>query len=597
MQSADTLLNVIRDRGRRGLPLERAYRLLFNPHLYLLAYGRIYRNAGAMTKGVTEETVDAMSLAKIHRIIEAVRYERYRWKPVRRTHIPKRNGKKRPLGIPTWSDKLLQEVLRLILDAYFEPQFSDYSHGFRPKRGCHTALMTIRRTWKGTKWFIEGDIKGCFDSIDHTILLSILREKIHDNRFLRLIENLLKAGYLENWRYHPSLSGTPQGGILSPLLSNLYLDRLDQYVGQTLLEEYNRGETRRRNLDYERLRGQAKYYRHVGKSEKAKELGKQMRQLPRYDVSDPDYRRLHYVRYADDFLLGFAGPKVEADAIKAKLRSFLQDRLKLELSEEKTLITHAQTEMARFLGYEIVSQHEDTKRDRWNCRSTNGVVALRVPAKAVLERFKLYTRKGKPIHRPELQSESDFDIVSLYGAEYRGWVNYYLLATNIYWLNRLRWAMEQSLLRTLAGKYKSSVMKMARKYKSTVQTPEGPRRCMEVRVEREGKEPLAARFGGIPLKRQERAVLRDRTTLRYGPRRAELIQRLLADHCELCQSKENVEVHHIRKLADLKVKGRKEKPTWVKIMATRRRKTLVVCRNCHRAIQYGKPLKQQSRKK
>lgn len=216
MRDAETVLGIIRECGRRGLPLEDVYRQLFNPSLYLLAYGKISRNAGALTPGTTAETVDGMSRAKIDAIIEAVRYERYRWAPARRVYIPKANGKRRPLGMPTWSDKLLQEVIRMLLEAYYEPQFSDASHGFRPGRGCHTALQQIRDVWTGTTWFIEGDISGCFDTIDHAVLLSILRERIKDNRFLGLIDGLLRAGYLEEWRYHKTYSGTPQGGIVSP---------------------------------------------------------------------------------------------------------------------------------------------------------------------------------------------------------------------------------------------------------------------------------------------------------------------------------------------------------------------------------------------
>ncbi len=215
MQNAETVLHVYRERGRQGLPLARVYRQLFNPDLFLWAYANLYGNTGAMTPGTTAETADAMSLAKIERIIAQLRTERYRWTPVRRVNIPKKNGKTRPLGVPTWSDKLVQEVIRLLLDAYYEPQFSDHSHGFRPGCGCHTALLDITRNGKGTKWFIEGDIKGCFDNIDHTVLLSILSEKIHDNRFLRLIEHLLQAGYCEYWRYWPSYSGTPQGGVVT----------------------------------------------------------------------------------------------------------------------------------------------------------------------------------------------------------------------------------------------------------------------------------------------------------------------------------------------------------------------------------------------
>ncbi len=243
MRNAETVLGIIHERGRQGLPLEDVYRQLFNPNLFLLAYGRIYHNKGAMTSGATDETVDGMSVTKINAIIEQLRYERYRWTPVRRVYIEKKNShKRRPLGIPTWSDKLLQEVMRLILEAYYEPQFSPKSHGFRPKRGCQTALTEIYSKWVGTKWFIEGDIAQCFDSLDHSVLLKLLREKIHDNRFLRLIENLLQAGYLEQWRYNATLSGSPQGAVLSPILSNIYLNKLDQFVENKLIPKYTRGQ-------------------------------------------------------------------------------------------------------------------------------------------------------------------------------------------------------------------------------------------------------------------------------------------------------------------------------------------------------------------
>ncbi len=230
MRTAETVLNVIRERGERGLPLEDIYRQLYNRELYLRAYGRLYSNQGAMTKGTPAETVDGMSLAKIDRIIDALRYERFRWTPVRRVNLPKPNGGTRPLGIPTWTDKLLQEIIRMILEAYYEPQFSDHSHGFRPRWGCHTALSEVARTWTGVRWFVEGDIKGCFDNIDHEVLLSVLGEKLRDNRFLRLLKYLLKAGYMEDWKYGRTLSGTPQGGVVSPILANIYLDRLDQFV-------------------------------------------------------------------------------------------------------------------------------------------------------------------------------------------------------------------------------------------------------------------------------------------------------------------------------------------------------------------------------
>jgi group II intron reverse transcriptase/maturase len=300
MRSAKTVLGIVHERGKRSLPLEDVYRQLFNPDLFLRAYGRVYRNDGAMTQGATKETVDGMSMRKIGAIIDLIRHERYRWTPVRRTYIPKKGGKVRPLGVPTWSDKLLQEVMRSLLEAYFEPQFSDHSHGFRPDRGCHTALSEILHNWVGTKWFIEGDIKGCFDNIDHQVLLSILREKIHDNRFLTLVECLLETGHLEDWRYHPTPSGTPQGGIISPILANIYLDRLDEFVERELIPEFTKGSRRKDNPAYRHVTYRAGRLRAAGDIEGAEAMRRTLRTLPSCDTRDPGYRRLQYVRYADD---------------------------------------------------------------------------------------------------------------------------------------------------------------------------------------------------------------------------------------------------------------------------------------------------------
>ncbi len=590
MRDADTILGIIHERGKRGLPLEDLYRQLYNPTLYLMAYARLYSNEGAMTKGITSETVDAMSLKKIETLIGELRQERFRWTPVRRTYIPKKNGKLRPLGIPTWTDKLLQEVIRLILEAYYEPQFSPHSHGFRPDRGCHTALREMEQTWTGTKWFIEGDIKGCFDRLDHQVLIDILRENLHDNRFIRLIQQLLEAGYLEEWRYSPTLSGSPQGGVVSPVLSNIYLDRLDKYVEQALLPAFTQGEKRQRNPEYNRLRVREQYYRKQGNREKALELRKQRQQLPERDPLDPHYRRLRFVRYADDFCLGFAGLQEEAEEIKHHLKTFLQEQLKLELSEEKTLITHASTQPARFLGYELIVQYRDDKRDHTDRRCINGHVGLRVPGKVIENKCALYMQRGKSHHRAELLNDDDFSIIAHYQSEYRGFVQYYLLAQNVSWLWKLHWVMRASLLKTLAHKHRSSVSKMARKYRAMIETPHGQMKCLEKVVLREGKKPLVARFGGIPLRRQTLVTLTDQLVLlQKRPARNELLKRLLADTCELCKSTHQVEVHHIRKLADLQRPGRVDKPLWVRVMAARRRKTLIVCRECHQAIHAGRP--------
>jgi group II intron reverse transcriptase/maturase len=586
MQTAETVLEVLRERGRRGLPCNELYRQMFNPGLYLLAYGKIYANQGAMTPGASTETADGMSEDKIRKITEAMRCERYRFSPARRTFIPKKNGKMRPLGLPSWSDKLVGEVVRLLLEAYYEPTFSDRSHGFRPGRGCHTSLTDVAISWTGTTWFIEGDIADCFGSLDHEVMVRILSEKIHDNRFLRLIRNMLKAGYLEDWKYHDTLSGVPQGGVVSPVLSNIYLSKLDAFAETVLIPQYTRGKLRKENPEYRKAHYRLTQARRKGDRATAREYQKQVRTLPFGDPSDPGYRRLRYSRYADDHLLGFTGPKAEAEDIKDQLARFLRDELKLELSREKTLITHARTRAARYLSYEITVQHADRKITRGR-RAANGTIALRVPLNVIRARRALYRRHGKPWRRTALLNLDDYDIVRAYGAEYRGIAGYYLLAGDVWRLGALRWDAETSMLKTLAAKHKSTVAKTAAKYKAKVETPHGLRTCFEARIQRDGKQDLVARFGGIPLVRKKNAVLHDTVPRPVPHPRKELIHRLLTRRCELCEEAGAVQVHQVRKLASLGEPG-PQQPAWAAKMARMRRKTLIVCRACHDAI-HGHP--------
>jgi len=588
MQSAATLLGVIQDRGSRGLPLERVYRHLFNRELYLWAFARIASNEGALTPGVTAETADGMSLADIDAIIEALRFERYRWTPARRIYIEKKHStKKRPLGIPVWSDKLLQEVIRLILEAYFEPQFSPCSHGFRPGRGCHTALQEIKRTWTGTTWFVEGDIAACFDSLDHSVMLSILGEKIHDGRFLRLMKGLFEAGYLEEWTYHATLSGTPQGGVVSPILSNIYLDRLDKFVESTLIPAHNRGTQRKPNRQYACLNERAHRLARQGRNEEARALRRQKQTMPTQVLNDPDYRRLRYLRYADDCLLGFVGPRSEAEEIKRQLGEFLRSELKLELSETKTLITHGRTQAARFLGYEVTVLHDDQQRDRHGGRSINGRIGMKVPADVVRAKCDSYLLHGRPAPRLERINGSAYDIVVRFQSEYRGVVEYYRLAFNLPQFDRLKWVMQESLSKTMAAKLDIRVALVYRRFGTIIQTSRGPRRVFKVMVERQGKRPLVALWGAVPLVRKTDVPL----PVPYQPvrsHRASLMLRLLKDTCELCGSHGNVQLHLEHRLKDLQREGVAE-TSWARAMVKRHRKSLMVCESCHGEIHAHRP--------
>ncbi len=597
MQLTDTYLGLLRERGKRRLPLKRVYRQLFNKHLYLTAYGKIYRNAGATTRGATEETVDAMSLEKIDTIIEALRAERYQWRPARRVYILKRNGKRRPLGLPVWSDKLLGEVIRLILNAYYDVQFSDHSHGFREGRGCHTALREIYHTWGSATWIIEGDISDCFGSLPHALLLTTLSEQIHDGRFLNLIKKLLDAGYLEDWKYQRTLSGVPQGSIVSPILSNILLDKLDRFVETTLIPQYTRGEKRKLNPEYVTLRKQMYKLLRNGQKEAALHVRKQLQKLPSIAPQDTDYRRLKYVRYADDFGLAFTGPKEEAEDMKRQVGTFLQKELGLTLSQEKTLVTHTRSEAAHFLGYEITTLHSDTKQSRtktgFKRRSINGKVGLRIPRTVVTEKRQRYQQRGKPIHRTELLKESDYTIISTYQLEYRGIVNYYRYAYNLHRLQTLKGTMEGSLVKTLAAKHNTSVGHIYRKYRTRLQVDGRTYQGLQVTVAREGKKPLVAIWGGISLQWDITTPLDDHPR-QIWHERSELEQRLLAQVCEHCgvtRMTERIEIHHLRALKDLNRYEGQEKPNWVKIMAARHRKTLALCRTCHLDLHAGRPLR------
>jgi hypothetical protein len=377
--------------------------------------------------------------------------------------------------------------------------------------------------------------------------------------------------------------------VASPVLSNIYLHKFDEFVEKVLIPEYTRGERRARNPEYLAVANVLARARRRGDRAEARRLRQQMHSLPSADPADPGFRRLRYVRYADDHLLGFTGPKAEAEEIKQRMAEFLRDELKLELSEEKTLITHARTQAARFLGYEITTQQNSSKITGGR-RVVNGQIALRVPLDVIKAKCSPYLAHGKPAKQPALMNSDDQAIVAAFGTVYRGIVQYYLLAGDVYRLHRLQWVMETSMLKTLAGKHRSTVSKMAAKHKTILETPNGPRVAFEARIERKNRKPLVTRFGGIPLQRQRTAELADREPARVDYPQKELIARLLADTCEICGSKGNVQVHHVRALADLAHAGW-QPSDWARVMLQRRRKTVVACDTCHDRIHSERPAK------
>lgn len=591
MLKAKKILDVARTRGEKGQELNRVHRMIREPELLLLAYDKIASNKGRLTPGTNpNDKMDGLSLQRINHIAEQLQQGTFQWTPVRRIYIDKGkgNGRQRPLGLPNFTDKLVQAAMQLVLESYYEPQFSKHSHGFRPNRGCHTALNEVVDEWTGTVWFIEGDIKGCFDHIDHELLINILGRKIKDTRFLELIRDMLEAGYMENWRYNQTYSGTPQGGTLSPLLANIFLHELDKFIEEELVPQYNKGKSRNPNPVYKRTKSRIETLRRrTQKPVNPKELRalqKQLFSLPSMETHDPEYRRLRYIRYADDFILGFVGPREEAITIKHRIREFLT-WLKLELTEEKTLITHARTGKARFLNFEVYTAQENSKRYHGR-RTLNGNILLRIPQDVMTKWRRKVCPGGTPVHRTELLHYSDYDIVMNYQVEFQGLVNYYTIALNVGTLYTIKGAWTASLVKTLAAKHKRKTGWVYAKYKSIstfgITT-------IKVVVPREGKKPLIAEFGPKPIHYQRTIpnIEDERQWLRYN--RTQLLDRLLAETCELCGSQDNVQVHHIKSIKDLsrRNRGKKERPAWMVRMIELHRNTLVVCETCHRQIHQG----------
>ena len=571
----------------------RLYRYLLRPDIYYVAYQHLYSNKGAGTKGVTDDTADGFSEIYIENIIDALKNEMYQPKPVRRTYIKKSNGKMRPLGLPVFTDKLIQEAIRMILEAIYEPIFSDYSHGFRPARSCHTALAQIKKEFTGARWFIEGDIKGCFDNINHAVLVEIINQKIKDARFLKLIRSFLKAGYMEDWKYHETYSGCPQGGIISPILANIYLNELDRHV-MKIKKEFDVATKARYTPEYtklvglrQRLHNKIKNSNGIEREKLIEEYKTATAQMLKLPAKQCDDKKIKYVRYADDFLIAVNGNRQDCEKIKQELTEFISTTLKMELSQEKTLITHSNTP-ARFLGYDVrVRRDQQIKpKGKFKTRSMNNKVELSIPYKDKIEKFlfsngivKQRSDNGKlePIHRPQLLNRTDLEIVTIYNAELRGICNYYGLASNFNKLIYFNYLMEYSCLKTLAGKHRSKVSKIRAMYKDGT-----GKWAIPYETKTGIKKMYFANYADCKGKKFTDIV--PQTAKNYSHDVTTLESRLKAKICEVCGCTENdrYEIHHVNKVKNLK--GKSE---WEKIMIAKRRKTIVVCHKCHMAIHHG----------
>jgi group II intron reverse transcriptase/maturase len=595
-------LDALGDLSRQGKRINGLSRLMESPLLWSEAYAHIYANDGAITEGVDHTTLDGFSHQRVAALIAQLKSGQYQFKPVRRVYVPKANGKQRPLGLPSGDDKLVQEVVRGLLERIYEPVFQNSSHGFRPNHSCHTALQRIAEQWTAIKWIVDMDIQSFFDTIDHTLMIRFLAKKIDDPKFIRLIQAMLDAGYLEEWTFHKTYSGTPQGSICSPILANIYLHELDLFMND-LRDRFNQGKKRKDNKKYKqycyqigKLRRRWDTLKDEGAEPEAfddlrvqiQRLEEQRRRMPAGDPFDETYKRLFYCRYADDFVIGIIGSKADAENVMAEVKHFIEQDLHLTISQEKSKVCHAK-EGARFLGYQIgtYSGQKVVKVQRGtrhtHSKSVSERIQLHIP-EGVLQQFCVSKRYGtyetaKAIHRKELTELSDAEIILCYNAELRGLANYYALAQNAKSaLNKLAYIWMSSLLKTLAAKHQISVSKIAAQLK----TEDGY--ALTLRKEDRIRVIRIFQLKDLRLPVKSDPTMNQLPATSWTLSHTELLRRLNASECEYCGTKIGpFEVHHIRKMKDVK----EGQAFWQKMMSARCRKTLVLCTKCHHQLHAG----------
>jgi RNA-directed DNA polymerase len=603
--------------SRAGKRINGLHRLMRSPYLYELAYDKVSRNKGAMTPGIDGKTFDGMSLEKLADLARRVAEGSYRPRPVRRVYIPKSNGKLRPLGIPTVEDRLVQEVVRTILEAIYEPVFSEHSHGFRFGRSCHTALEEIRHTWTGAKWLIEVDVRGFFDNIDHEIMLRLITKRIDDPKFVGLIGDMLRAGWMEDWKFERTYSGTPQGGIVSPLLANIYLHELDEYM-EKMRAGFDHGDKRRANLSYTAYSRRTAVLRkeidvlRAGNAEKAeirvrqmriKAIERERRLIPSVDPMDSGFRRLRYCRYADDFLVGVIGSKADAREIMHNIQHFLDVELHLAVSPEKSGVRDA-SKGTPFLGYHVCAFTMDKPGSKQVRRINNGktVTVRRRPAQGNIKlwvpRDRVYRfcrakklgnldrRNGRV--RPQFLDSSVVETIIAFNSELRGFANYYAIADGVKSsLDPLELVMIRSLLATIASVHRMSVPQAKKKLKM------GTDYGVTTMVQGKPRVHKLWLLKHLKLKAWTIPVVDEMTV---GSRLAmsvnDLATRLKAAICESCEATEGpFEMHHPHRLKD-----KRGGPMTLWKQSARRRRTIVLCRKCHLAVHGSKQLnKMESR--
>jgi group II intron reverse transcriptase/maturase len=547
------------------------YTMMYNKKLFEMAYNSLKSNPGNMTPGMTPTTLDGFSADVIQETIEKLKDNSFQFQPGRRVMIPKASGGERPLTVAPPRDKIVQEVMRMILEVIFEPSFSPNSHGFRTNKSCHTALKQVFNTFGVATWYIEGDISKCFDSFDHNILINIIRSRIKDERFIRLIIKALKAGYFEFNEYRHSIIGTPQGSIISPILCNIYMNEFDKFM-EGLAEAFSKGIKPRGNplwISYSN-----KKRRSLTIEDKVK-WHKLMLNVPSKDPMDPNFKKLVYVRYADDWLVGVRGSREDCVALLLKIKKFLLEDLNLNLSEKKTLITNASKEKALFLGTHIFrSRHQIFSRSMGFIKRIGKEVRLEAPIERATKKLRNAKFLIGDVTAPRflwLHNSKD-QIIALYNSVYRGYANYYSFAHNLgSFSGYVHMLLKSSCAKLLAAKFKLGTQKKV--FETYGKNLKGKDNIAFV-------DPIYRNNPWdfkVPASIRTESKITDNGIL--GTLYAESISvaSLEGLSCSACGSNHRVEMHHVRHLKDLN-------PSLSKIdalMVKNRRKQIALCRKCH----------------
>lgn len=566
------------------------YRLLYMPELYVAAYERIKSNPGNMTHGLDRSTLDGLNLEWVNQTVDLMRTEKFNFTAGRRVLIPKASGGERPLTVGSPRDKVVQEVMRTILECIYDsphgPSFLDCSHGFRRGRGTHTALKAIR-SWQNVNWFVDADIKGCFDNVDHHVLIEVLRKRIEDERFINLTWKAIRAGYVWLKESRPSLSGTPQGSIISPILANIYLHEFDLFM-EELRGRYERGGSRRRNPVYRRLQQRIERARDKDASvTELREMYAELRRTPSADPEDPNFIRINYIRYADDWLVGVVGPKSLAEQIRQEAGEFLSSRLKLTLSPEKTHIRHASSDPTLFLGTSLMTlrgqgkvAHIQRGDQKFRKRVSGWFLSMGAPTDRIVKRLSqagFCTKGGSPTHKKGWINHSDVQIIEMYNSVLLGTLNYYSFVDNRARLGWVQTILQHSAAMTLASKHRLKTRRAVfRKFGPTLRVQE-------------------QRADGEVVTRSLALQTLTRNPMRFlsgdGPKgdlTTPLLNRYTRSHlgspCCVCGETTGVEMHHLRHIR----KSNQKLTGFNKLMGQLNRKQIPVCRNCHENIHGGR---------